>query len=220
MKHLLTISALLFSSLAMGQNDPFWNPDANGDDLIGFTDLASLLSVYNSSLALSDTVSCDYDGGTFGEFWHNLFSEAIVVDSIIVQWEFEGTETVYVPFCPEPSEENFSFSLERTLFNTESFYEENIYGPQTLYSHKYFGSGDFEFRVYVYSFGFPSYELYTEWSYGAVSGYTAVNYPYLETGSNFSAGHWVYDDQGIYDTSYNAYENQFFRLIPYWHYAE
>ena len=47
MKHLLTLTALLISSLAMGQNVPGWNPDANGDDLIGASDLQSFLTVYN-----------------------------------------------------------------------------------------------------------------------------------------------------------------------------
>ena len=56
MKHLLTLTALLISSLAMGQNVPGWNPDANGDDLIGAEDLQSFLAVYNTMLTSSQTV--------------------------------------------------------------------------------------------------------------------------------------------------------------------
>ena len=48
MKHLLTISALLVSSLAMGQSSWPWNPDFDGNNLIGVEDLMSVLSVYNA----------------------------------------------------------------------------------------------------------------------------------------------------------------------------
>ena len=49
MKHLLTLTALLISSLAMGQfpNLPY-NPDDNGDGLIGVADLQGLLANYGN----------------------------------------------------------------------------------------------------------------------------------------------------------------------------
>ena len=52
MKHLLTLVALLISSLAMGQfpNLPY-NPDDNGDGLIGVADLQTLLANYGSEFA-------------------------------------------------------------------------------------------------------------------------------------------------------------------------
>lgn len=50
MKHLLTLVALLISSLAMGQDHaeyPFpYNPDGNADGYIGLNDMLDLLSVY------------------------------------------------------------------------------------------------------------------------------------------------------------------------------
>jgi hypothetical protein len=52
MKHLLTISALLISSLAMGQWPSLpYNPDDNADGLIGVADLQTLLSNYGSEFA-------------------------------------------------------------------------------------------------------------------------------------------------------------------------
>ena len=50
MKHVLTLTALLISSLAMGQfpNLPY-NPDDNADGLIGVADLQALLANYGST---------------------------------------------------------------------------------------------------------------------------------------------------------------------------
>lgn len=52
MKHLLTISAFLVSSLAMGQfpNLPY-NPDDNADGLIGVADLQTLLANYGQEFS-------------------------------------------------------------------------------------------------------------------------------------------------------------------------
>ena len=47
MKHLMTLAALFVSSLAMAQIPTFpWNPDGNGDGVIGSSDLIELLTVY------------------------------------------------------------------------------------------------------------------------------------------------------------------------------
>ena len=47
MKHLMTLAALFVSSLAMAQIPTFpWNPDGNGDGVIGSSDLIGLLTVY------------------------------------------------------------------------------------------------------------------------------------------------------------------------------
>ena len=52
MKHLLTISALLISSLAMGQWPSLpYNPDDNADGLIGVADLQALLANYGSEFS-------------------------------------------------------------------------------------------------------------------------------------------------------------------------
>ena len=49
MKNLLTISALLVSSLAMGQWPSLpYNPDDNADGLIGVADLQALLANYGN----------------------------------------------------------------------------------------------------------------------------------------------------------------------------
>ena len=49
MKHFLTLAALIASMAALAQN-PNYDPDSNGDDLIGAEDLQSFLAVYNTML--------------------------------------------------------------------------------------------------------------------------------------------------------------------------
>lgn len=49
MKHFLTLAALIASLAALAQN-PNYDPDSNGDDLIGAEDLQSFLAVYNTML--------------------------------------------------------------------------------------------------------------------------------------------------------------------------
>ena len=52
MKHLLTLTALLISSLAMGQWPSLpYNPDDNADGLIGVVDLQGLLANYGNEFA-------------------------------------------------------------------------------------------------------------------------------------------------------------------------
>ena len=87
MKHLLTLTALLISSLAMGQfpNLPY-NPDDNGDGLIGVVDLQGLLANYGNEftsavvsedgesaivyMGNSQQIQCKYDCAHLPGHWH------------------------------------------------------------------------------------------------------------------------------------------------------
>ena len=84
MKHLLTLTALLISSLAMGQLP--YNPDSNGDDLIGAEDLQSFLAVYNTMLTSNQAVVgyvTDLDSaGTFVSWNSATITYYSVPDSI------------------------------------------------------------------------------------------------------------------------------------------
>lgn len=96
MKHLLTISALLVSSLAMGQWPSLpYNPDDNADGLIGVADLQALLANYGSEFASaivsedSSLAVVDIGEMTMGEClssclalpgkWHMINSEEFLV---------------------------------------------------------------------------------------------------------------------------------------------
>jgi hypothetical protein len=72
MKHFLSLLAIAISFSALAQN-PNYDPDSNGDDLIGAEDLQSFLAVYNTMLTSSQTVVgyvTDLDSaGTFDPAW-------------------------------------------------------------------------------------------------------------------------------------------------------
>ena len=65
MKHLMTLVALLVSSLAMAQMP--YNPDSNGDNMVGSGDLLTFLTFYGNELIQSN-LTCDYEGTEF-ESW-------------------------------------------------------------------------------------------------------------------------------------------------------
>lgn len=83
MKHFVTLAALLTSLIALAQN-PNYDPDSNGDDLIGAEDLQSFLAVYNTMLTSSQTVVgyvTDLDSaGTFGSNSKTYYSVPDSVD--------------------------------------------------------------------------------------------------------------------------------------------
>ena len=59
MKQLMTLAALFVSSLAMAQMP--YNPDSNGDNMVGSTDLLDFLTFYDNELIQED-LTCDYEG--------------------------------------------------------------------------------------------------------------------------------------------------------------
>ena len=98
MKHLLTLTALLISSLAMGQMP--YNPDSNGDDLIGATDLISLLGLYNTIL-IDSTQTCDFEGTELEELCIGLADLTLELDSIYVEYHLRDTISFFAPGCPD-----------------------------------------------------------------------------------------------------------------------
>ncbi|MDA0940908.1 MAG: hypothetical protein O2990_07885 [Bacteroidetes bacterium] len=113
MKHLLTISALLVSSLAMGQWPSLpYNPDDNADGLIGVADLQALLANYGSEFASaivsedSSLAVVDIGEMTMGEClsscptlpgkWHMIDSEEFLVHAQNLD-EGSGSYHVHYP---------------------------------------------------------------------------------------------------------------------------
>ena len=92
MKHFFALS-LFASLLSMAAQNPNYDPDSNGDDLIGAEDLVSLLGVYNTSLAVDTTLECDFDGTAEDEWLFGIFTGAVVIDSIVVQYSISDSAT-------------------------------------------------------------------------------------------------------------------------------
>ena len=113
MKNVLTLTALLISSLAMGQWPSLpYNPDDNADGLIGVADLQALLANYGSEFASaivsedSSLAVVDIGEMTMGEClssclalpgkWHMINSEEFLVHAQNLD-EGSGTYHIHYP---------------------------------------------------------------------------------------------------------------------------
>ena len=224
MKHLLIISALFVSSLAMGQNDPFWNPDANGDDLIGFTDLASLLSVYNSSIGLDSSVTCDFNGTDLEQLFLDLVSQTAILDSVFFECALSGLTNEYTLGCPDPIQVPWSYSASGTCTNPDIYTysdpsEDFIY----ISCYRSFPSGG-SASISFYSERYCPTCSYTlgSWlesyvSNAPISG--GEGFTFIE-GANvpWQIEQVTWDSLGIHQVEMNP--SNFVRAIPYWHFAE
>ena len=222
MKHLLTNTALLISSLAMGQNDPFWNPDSNGDDLIGFTDLASLLSVYNSEIGMDSSITCDFDGTDLEQFTLNLFDQSAILDSVFFEFELAGITNEYVLGCPDPIQVPWNYSASGMATQTDMSAGDN---DVSVYCGRGFENGG-DAALYFYAYRL---EVDEPW-YIAGNMRADVYYDGISGGINQSivSGYQIpnqepsiiWDSLGIRRIMIDPNFSSFIRVLPYWHYAE
>ena len=107
MKHLLTFTALLISSLAMGQVS--YNPDGNGNGLIDVSDLQSLLSVYGLNWNPDSIVIYGFSELEV-PFWCELHPNncgpnerwrQVPEDADVVYWDLESSGSFYSLALPE-----------------------------------------------------------------------------------------------------------------------
>jgi hypothetical protein len=219
MKHLLTISALLVSSLAMGQMP--YNPDSNGDDLIGATDLISVLGLYNT-LMVDSSLTCDYQGTELESWVGGLFDGTLVLDSVYVEYFYSGSVVTYLPGCPDPV--LIETVLDRGyMLKNINYYDFSSY-DQWRAGSDYLGfSRAFRLRFYDdghYYLFLEDYEIEELTPYGYVSSWadgtnSFVPLPFPEN--------WTLNEDGIQvDWTDNSWVNacEHFRLIPYWSEAE
>lgn len=238
MKHFFTLS-LFASLLSMAAQNPNYDPDSNGDDLIGAEDLVSLLGVYNTSLAVDTTLECDFDG-TAGEEWlFGLFNGAVVIDSIVVQYSISDSATYYEPGCPTLQTYYLDVDMEYTMgfdyaneseISFESYYDTPWSGNRGEMSFQFNSNNG---RAYWYWRDWNLYQLlYFSAPFGAdfhfkwetLSHYACNNVPeYFPTFTLTEDGlvgevrcNGEVTDSGPWNDS----EYNYFRILPYWHYAE
>ena len=82
---------------------------------IGAEDLVSLLGVYNTSLAVDTTLECDFDGTAEDEWLFGIFTGAVVIDSIVVQYSISDSATYYEPGCPTLQTYYIDVEMEYTM---------------------------------------------------------------------------------------------------------
>ena len=105
MKHVLTFATLLASLAALAQN-PNYDPDSNGDNLIGAEDLQSFLAVYNTMLTSEQATIgyvTDFDSaGVFSKYGDLLpyYRVPDSVDVVLVPDSIPSYSAFYVVLNP------------------------------------------------------------------------------------------------------------------------
>ena len=226
MKHLLTLAALLVSTLSQAQQMPY-NPDANGDDFVGVDDVLGVLGVYDTALMQPD-LECDYEGTEFESFIVGLVTGALILDSVYVEYLIRDTLMYFTPGCPDAIVE--PIVLERSYIVQNSQADLNTsYGSQVEVTTNYF--------TYLRSFQIQYFEndnefaltLYDE-EVGLLPNISGGDYwDDLSTPSQTAhlplpfPNHWTLDEDG-FQIDWRAGRwtsaSEYFRLIPFWHEAE
>ena len=239
MKHLLTLTALLISSLAMGQN-PNYDPDANGDNLIGAEDLVSFLAVYNTSLAVDTTLECDFDGTAEDEWIFGVFTGEVVIDSFVVQYSISDSATYFEPGCPTPQVYYLDVEMEYTLFlvDLQDAYIEFDGQYQTPWGTNSSGKIAFNFNAEngqarwnwydsnlgTLKYGIAPYDATFNFATNTNAHYACINTSEYAPSFTISEDGLVGDlrcNGDVLDTGpWNDSQYNYFRILPYWHYAE
>ena len=238
MKHFVTLVACFASFIALAQN-PNYDPDSNGDDLIGAEDLVSLLGVYNTSLAVDTTLECDFDGTAEDEWLFGLFTGEVVIDSIVVQYSISDSATYYEPGCPTIQTYSLDVEMEYTIY---PYIIANTYvSLRGTYPNPWGSDTNAYFEVWFDSNNGRAYWQWSDYAlcmlqdtapYGAdfhfectsSTHYACINVSSSTMTFTLSEDGLVGDircngssaDSGPWNDS----EYNYFRILPYWHYAE
>ena len=239
MKHFFALS-LFASFLSMAAQNPNYDPDSNGDDLIGAEDLVSLLGVYNTSLAVDTTLECDFDGTAEDEWLFGIITGEVIVDSIVVQYSISDSVTYYEPGCPTLQTYYLDVEMEYTMgldYATDvsirfiSYYN-NPWGANN-FARMYFLFDSNNGRAYWYWEDFNLYTLaYDSAPFGADFHFKYDNdtqYACINVSEDFRTftlsedglvGDVRCNGEVVDSGPWNDPEYNYFRILPYWHYAE
>lgn len=219
----MTLAALFFSSLAMAQMP--YNPDANGDNMVGSGDLLTFLTFYGSELIQSD-LTCDYEGTVLESWVGGLFDGTLIFDSLYVEYLIIDTVSTFLPGCPDPVD--IETVLERAYTLTNIYFVNQSDHDRWAGTEQYLGyTRSFDFRFYDYGEyrlrlddreveELTSFSSFSDWNgYSPDCCDSTVPLPF--------PNNWTLDENGIQVDWYPNHwiancEN--FRLIPFWSVAE
>ena len=226
MKHLLTLTALLISSLAMGQMP--YNPDSNGDDLIGATDLISVLGLYNT-LMVDSSLTCDYQGTDLEQLCIGLIDATLQLDSLYIEYLIYDTLSYYLPGCPDLVLE--PVILEPAYMLPSGFHSQDPVETWVQTSMSYlnysrsvrlsYWENNNNFSLYIRDDEFTyttTYNLTSDWDPCAPFSQNCGN----RRGLPFPED-WILSEDGIHvDFKPHSWANncENLRIIPYWSEAE
>ena len=231
MKHLLTAIACCLAVACFGQGTTIheypWNPDWNNDNFVGSSDLTGFLSAFGSEYG-HPPEPCDYDGTLLEDFFLNLISGEVVLDSMFIEFQIEDVSSYYVPGCPE--------MLMDTVIITEVGMIDDIgtngcgggswgdvlwsvSGPTTtsgfVFTIYYFATTN-EFHIGLNTDAHYPFQDDGFFPVSACGSTTYETLPFPES--------WQLSEEGILldswtNTSWMNYAN-YIHILPYWHYAE
>lgn len=225
MKHLLTLAALLVSTLSLGQQMPY-NPDANGDDFVGVDDVLGVLGVYDTALLQPD-LQCDYEGTELEQLFIGISDGTRVLDSVYVEYSLLDTIYYFAPGCPDAIAQP---TLLERAYMTHALPPPN-FGPDAVASRcASYLFGFTRFVTLVYRSNYNYFELVVQdnevsETFSSIYG-SASQYINPQTGADLFL---PFDDdfaltadgiEGVFFPDQWAANCQSFRLIPFWHEAE
>ena len=239
MKHFVTLVACLASFIALAQN-PNYDPDSNGDDLIGAEDLVSLLSVYNTSLSVDTALECDFDGTVEDEWLFGVLNGEVIIDSIVVQYSISDSTTYFEPGCPVEQVYYLDVEVEYALFfaydNGGSIAFTSDYIPNWGVSYGatfsfWFNSENgqgacywFDQNLFQLRYNVPPYDSEFHFPIQTSAMYSCENSdlstPTFQLGENGLVGGVTCSGSEFSWDPFNSPFYNYFRILPYWHYAE
>jgi len=227
MKYLTTLLLAALSLNVFSQNNSIhvypWNPDANQDNSIGMGDMLSFLSVFGEEFG-NPPEPCDYDGTPLEEWWGQVISGDITVDSVFTEFQLVDSNVVFSPGCPDPTLEiiEYVFAEWMTPVMSVSAFGQpalEIHGNNLIFQFAFDGSNG-TYRVLTL---FPELS-YLGFSGDGFFGGTASFWSVNSTSLPFSES-WFLDEEGIHiesgwDENDWPYYANYLHLLPYWHYAD
>ena len=228
MKHLMTLLALVVAVTAGAQGTAIheypWNPDWDNDNFVGSSDLTGFLSAFGSEFG-NPPEPCDYDGTPFEEWWGQVFSGDITIDSIFIELQLVDSAVVFSPGCPDPTLEVVEYVFAEWMTTTEM--GTTPFGQPSLLV---FGHGLSFYFAFDGSSGV--YLVYTHFSQLTALGFTGDGLfggnpsTWVPNASTlpFPEG-WFLDEDGIHLESgwtenHWPYYANYLHILPYWHYSE
>ncbi len=226
MKHVFTIAlAFIFTGVCAQNSVMPYNPDADGDALIGSQDLISFLGVYNT-LMIDSAFTCDYEGTEFESWVGGLFDGTLILDSVYVEYLLIDTVSTFLPGCPDPVdietvlERSYTISSANYINggNADTFWlTTNYLGFSRSFDLKFDDEGYYTLEVKDVEIAeLTSFNQYSQWNDFApdcCSG--SANLPFPQN--------WALDEDGIqvdWNPGHWIANCEHFRLIPFWHEAE
>jgi len=216
----MTLAALFVSSLAMAQMP--YNPDSNGDNMVGSGDLLTFLTFYGNELIQSD-LTCDYEGTELEQLFGGLFDQSLVLDSVYLEYLLLDSVETFLPGCPDPV--TIETVLSRGIILTQIIYSFNQGPNYYIYADSNY-LGYFRRVQLIFNNETGHYSL-TVIDNEVSSLFPYSNNSYWLGGSNGIIqmpfpGDWALGIDGIQVNWLEGWVSncEHFRLIPFWSVAE